>query len=136
MKSYPLPYTVFLERMKSGDLVGLKCRDCSGYVIPPNAVCPECGGAKLEEHLFSKKGTLKTFTIVRVGPTGFQVPYIVALAELAEGPWVMGNVIDIDPNEADMGLIGKNVSIGYRLIANETGEGPDEGVAFTFAVQE
>jgi hypothetical protein len=29
----------------------------------------------------------------------------------------------------------KEVSIGYRLIANETGEGPDEGVAFTFAIQ-
>ena len=136
MKSYPLPYMAFLEGMKSGDLPGLKCRDCSGYIIPPNAVCRDCGSARLEMHSFSKKGTLRTFTIIRVGPTGFQVPYIVALAELAEGPWVMGNVVDIDPAGADMTLIGKPVSIGYRLIANEEGEGPDEGIAFTFTLQE
>ena len=136
MKSYPLPYTEFLERMKSGDLTGLKCLDCSGYIIPPNAVCPECGSSQLETHSFSKNGTLRAFTVIRVGPTGFQVPYIVALAELAEGPWVMGNVIDTDPAKADMALIGKAVSIGYRLINNEDGEGPDEGLAFTFAIQE
>jgi uncharacterized OB-fold protein len=64
------------------------------------------------------------------------VPYIVALAELAEGPWVMGNVIDIDPAKADMALIGKAVSIGYRLIDNQDGEGPDEGLALAFAIQE
>ena len=136
MKSYPLPYSAFLERMKSGDLAGLKCLDCSGYIIPPNAVCPECGSSQLETHSFSKNGTLRAFTVIRVGPTGFPVPYIVALAELAEGPWVMGNVIDIEPAKADMTLIGKAVSIGHRLIANEDGEGPDEGVAFTFAIQE
>jgi len=136
MKSYPLPYTEFVKRMKSGNLTGLKCLDCSGYIIPPNAVCPECGSSQLEIHSFSENGTLRTFTVIRVGPTGFQVPYIVALAELAEGPWVMGNVIDIDPAKADMALIGKTVSIGYRLIANEDGEGPDEGLAFTFAIQE
>jgi hypothetical protein len=136
MKSYPLPYKEFLERMKSGNLTGLRCLDCSGYIIPPNAVCPECGSSQLEIHSFSKNGTLRAFTVIRVGPTGFQVPYIVALAELAEGPWVMGNVIDIDPAKADMALIGKTVSIGYRLIANEDGEGPDEGLAFTFTIQE
>jgi hypothetical protein len=47
----------------------------------------------------------------------------------------MGNVVDIDPAMAAMDLIGKEVSIGYRLIANETGGGPDEGVAFTAAIQ-
>ncbi len=136
MKSYPLPYNAFLERMKSGDLTGLKCLDCTAYIIPPNAVCPECGSSRLETHSFSKNGTLRTFTVIRVGPTGFQVPYVVALAELEEGPWVMGNVVDIDPAKADMALIGKAVSIGYRLIANEDGEGPDEGLAITFAIRE
>ena len=74
------------------------------------------------------------FSDIRVGPTGFQVPYIVALAELEEGPWVLGNVVDIDPAKADMALIGQAVSVGYRLIENEAGEGPDEGVALTFAL--
>jgi acetyl-CoA acetyltransferase len=49
---------------------------------------------------------------------------------------IMGNVVDIDPARADMELIGKAVSIGYRLIDNEAGEGPDEGVAFTFSIRD
>ena len=134
MTAYPLPYKDFLERIKAGELPGLKCLDCSGSIIPPNAVCPECGSSKLEAHSFSKTGVLKTFTIIRVGPTGFQVPYIVALAELAEGAWVMGNLVDVAPEEADMTLIGKEISVGYRLIENKDGEGPDEGVAFTFRI--
>ena len=134
MTSYPLPYTAFLERIKTGELPGLKCQDCSDYIIPPNAVCPACGSSKLAPHSFSRNATLRTFTIIRVGPTGFQVPYIVALAELEEGPWVLGNVVDLDPAEADMALIGQAVSVGCRLIDNKAGEGPDEGVAFTFAL--
>ena len=134
MTAYPLPYTTFLEKAKAGELAGLKCLDCSGYIIPPNAVCPDCGSSQMENHSFSKKGILRTFTIIRVGPTGFQVPYIVALAELREGPWVMGNVVDMDPEKANMNLIGQEVSIGYILIENEAGEGPDEGIAFTFTV--
>jgi hypothetical protein len=35
-----------------------------------------------------------------------------------------------------MSLIGKEVSVGYRLIENKDGEGPDEGVAFTFALKQ
>jgi uncharacterized OB-fold protein len=135
MKSYPLSYATFLEYSKADNLVGLKCLDCSAYIIPPNAVCPDCGSYTLAEHSFSKKGTLRTFTIIRVGPTDFQVPYIVALVELMEGPWVMGNLVEFDPEMADIALIGKEVSIGCRLIANEDGEGPDEGVAFTFTLK-
>ena len=95
-----------------------------------------CGSSQLENHSFSKKGILRTFTIIRVGPTGYQVPYIVALAELAEGPWVMGNVVNIDPDKADTTIIGKEVSIGCLVTNNENGEGPDEGIAFTFVVNE
>lgn len=135
MTAHPLPYNKFLERLKAGELPGLKCLDCQGSIIPPNAVCPECGSSKLTARSLSKKGTLKTFTIIRVGPTGYQVPYIVALAELADGAWIMGNVVDVPAEEADMTLIGKKVSVGYRLLDNKKGEGPDEGFAFTFALE-
>ena len=47
---------------------------------------------------------------------------------------MLDNVVDLPAEEADMALIGKQVSIGYQLIDNKAGEGPDEGVAFTFAI--
>lgn len=135
MVSYPLPYTSFLEQIKTGNLTGLKCLDCSSYIIPPNGVCPDCGSANLETYVFSKKGVLRTFTTIRVGPAGFQVPYIVALAELSEGPWVLGNLEHIDPEKVDITLIGQKVTVGHRLVDNHDGEGPDEGVAFTFRLE-
>ena len=44
----------------------------------------------------------------------------------------VGNEVGIDPDQADMDLIGKEVSIGYQLLPPNDAEGGVEGVAFTF----
>jgi hypothetical protein len=58
---------------------------------------------------------------VNVAPEGRQneVPYIIALVELDEGPWIMGNVIDIDPARATMELIDKKVKVGSRVFPGD-----------------
>lgn len=67
----------------------------------------ECTSEDLDITEISKKGEIKTFTEIKVSPKGFDAPYIVAMVELDEGPWVMGNIIDVDPYKADRELIGK-----------------------------
>jgi hypothetical protein len=36
------------------------------------------------------------------------------MVELDEGPWIMGNLTDIDPNRVTMEIIGKRVKLGPR----------------------
>ena len=68
------------------------------------------------------KGKVQTFTTVNVAPEGREneVPYTIVLVELDEGPWLMGNLIDINPSKATMELIDKRVSLeGHKVFPGD-----------------
>jgi uncharacterized OB-fold protein len=52
----------------------------------------------------------------------------VALVELEDGPSVPGNIIDLDPHQADMSLIGCKVSVGHKLSPAPENQEGIEGV--------
>ena len=65
------------------------------------------------------EGTIRTFTVVRVAPEGMKSPYVVAMVELDEGAWTMGNLVDMNPDEADMALIGRKVRLGSQVVKSD-----------------
>ena len=132
MSKYPLTFNEFKQGLVEGKLLGLRCLDCGQNIIPPGAVCSGCASSRLEVDSFTPKGAIRTFTVIRVGPAGYDVPYIVAMVELQDGPWALGNVVGIDAEQAGMDLIGKEVSVGSKLIPQHTGEGGIEGMALVF----
>jgi uncharacterized OB-fold protein len=69
----------------------------------------------------SGKGSIQTFTTVFVAPEGreAEAPYTVVMVELDEGPWIAGNLIDIDPSKATMELIGKGVKLGHKVFPGD-----------------
>lgn len=72
--------------------------------------------------------------MIRVGPIGFKAPYVVALVELADGPYVLGNLEGLDPNQVTLETIGRRVSVGYRLYPPPDPECGIEGLALTFTL--
>ena len=132
MAKYPLTYNEFRQGLSEGKLLGLKCHACGTYNLPPNGVCTSCGSSDVEVNSFAKKGTIRTFIVIRVAPEGFDPPFIVAMVELEDGPWLVGNVIGVEPENADMELIGKDVAIGYKSLPPIEGEESAERIAFTF----
>ena len=131
--AYPLTHRQFYEGLKTGRLLGLKCRSCGSYTVPPKICCAECGHTELEVQQLSGRGKLRTFTVIRVPPEGFPAPYTVALAELDEGPWLMGNVEGI-PEAVMEDLIGRTVTVGHRIVPPLNYSG-GEGVAVTFRLE-
>jgi hypothetical protein len=129
---YKLTYQRYAEGLKAGKLLGLKCNKCGGYTAPPKKVCMECASEDMEIVELSGRGKVQTFTVIYTAPEGFEPPYIVAEVELEEGPWLMGNMIGINPDEADMSLIGKEVKIGSRTTPGDKFTG-GELVALTFS---
>jgi len=123
-------YIDFYNELKQDKFIGLKCEACGAFIFPLKDFCPECGSEKLKTVEFTKKGEIKTFTIIRVAPEGFHSPYVVAIVELPEGPRIMGN-LDHDPEKADLSLIGKKVVIGWKQVKGDKFSGGD-GVTFTF----
>jgi hypothetical protein len=91
-------------------------------------VCRECAGSDLEITELNGKGKIQTFTTVYVPPEGREEesPYIIALVELDEGPWIMGNLTGTEPAQATMELIGKRVKLGHKVFPGDkysAGEG-------------
>jgi len=83
--------------------------------------CQECTGSNLEVVEMRGKGEIKTFTTVFVAPEGREgeAPYTIVLVELEEGPWITGNLIDIDPTKVGMELIGRKVKIGFKVFPGD-----------------
>jgi hypothetical protein len=84
----------------------------------------------------SGAGKIVTFTQTFVSPQGreCEVPYVITLVELEEGPWIMGNLIDIDPNKINMELIGKKVKLGHKVFPGDTySDGEAARPLFSFA---
>jgi uncharacterized OB-fold protein len=109
----------YQKKLAQDKFMGLSCADCNAVTTPPQAVCCKCGSKDLSAKELSKSAILKTFTVIRVAPEGMNPPYIIALAETDEGPWVMGNLIGIDPEKTDMDLIGKKVSISSQVVKGD-----------------
>lgn len=103
-----------------GRLIIQECRSCSHRQFYPRALCTQCGDEP-EWIDCTGRGTVHTFTIIRqmgMRPFREELPYVVAMIELEEGPLVMGNVTDCDPETVE---IGAPVSVHFVRAADDVG---------------
>jgi len=109
------------EALKQNRLLGLKCKACGALTVPPKMACRQCGSFDMEVVEVKTTGKIRTFTTVFVGAEGreSEVPYIIVIVELDEGPWLMGNLDGIDPKTASMDLIGKKVKMGNKVFPGD-----------------
>ena len=133
---YKLTFQQYNEALKGNRLLGLKCRDCGVINVPPTMVCRKCTSPDMEIVELTGKGKIQTFTSVNVAPEGREdeVPYIIVLVELDEGPWIMGNLEGIDPAVATMEtVIGKRVKMGHKVFPGDKySAGDGAGPLFSF----
>lgn len=125
---YALTFERYLKGLEQGKFLGLRCKKCRAVTFPPLGVCRDCKGTELERCELGGEGVIRTFTVIRVAPEGRKPPYVVAMAALDEGPWVLGNLEGVNPDEADMGLIGKRVRLGRRSVKGDAYSGGDAQV--------
>jgi uncharacterized OB-fold protein len=98
----PLPESEpFWEGAKSHKLVLPKCASCGKVRFPPANHCPACGSAEAEWTELSGEGRVFSFvTYRRLYNKGWEgeLPYVVAVIELKEGPRILSAVTGIDPD--------------------------------------
>jgi acetyl-CoA acetyltransferase/uncharacterized OB-fold protein len=97
----------------------LRCRSCRWIIHPPRPVCSRCRSREVALEDLSGRGTVVTYTInhQRWMP-GLEVPYTIAIVELAEqrGLRLTTNLIDVAP--ADV-TIGMPVHVQFRKMSDE-----------------
>ncbi|MFC1942158.1 Zn-ribbon domain-containing OB-fold protein [Chloroflexota bacterium] len=118
---YKLISKEYNEALKQNKLLGLKCQACGAITVPPKMVCQQCASPDIEIMELKGNGKIRTFTTVYVAPEGLEseVPYVIVMVELDEGPWIMGNLGGIDPTQATMELISKKVKMGHKVFAGD-----------------
>jgi uncharacterized OB-fold protein len=105
---------VYWQGCSEGRLLLQKCAPCGHVQFYPRLLCTACGGEQLDWHEASGKGIVKSFTIIRRAVSAAyeaDVPYVVALIELAEGPTMMSNVVGC---EVETVAIGMPVGVAFE----------------------
>ena len=114
---YSSAYHRFLGEKK---LKGSKCENCGHISVPPQPVCPECQGSKMELVEMKGKGKLAAYTVIAVGAPlmveeGFdkENQYCSGVVELDEGAKVTARILGVDVTEPERIRIGIPVVAEY-----------------------
>ena len=118
---YKIDFRTYSEALKRNQLLGLKCQGCGAVTCPPTLVCQQCTVSDQEIIELSGKGEIKTFTTTHVAPLGREVeaPYMIVIVALEEGPWITGNLTDMDPAKVNMDIIGRKVTLRHKVFPGD-----------------
>ena len=115
----PNPDTeLFWQGCGRGELLLQRCLSCRSYRHPPSPICDSCLSSENEWVAASGQGTVYSFVIVRESLRGwkFEVPYVVAIIELAEGRHMLSNVVGIPVEHVQIGM---RVNVFFEQITDE-----------------
>ena len=85
-------------------LVLPRCDACATVIWYPRAFCPECSSFDIQWFDASGRGTIYSYTVNRRGQGDYRdMAYVLAYVELDEGPRVMTNIVDCDPDSVRVG---------------------------------
>jgi uncharacterized OB-fold protein len=96
----------FWDAAGEGRLVLPRCDMCATVIWYPRAFCPACGSSSVSWIDAAGTGYVYSCTVVRKGQGAYReaAPYVVAYVELDEGPRMMTNVVDCDPDAVAIGM--------------------------------
>ncbi|MQA96646.1 MAG: DNA-binding protein [Streptosporangiales bacterium] len=108
-KPVPVPTPVtrpFWEGTKEGELRVQKCDACGKHIFYPRPGCPFCGAADPSWVVATGRARLESYVINHLPGPGFKddVPYVIAIVTLEEGPRMMTNLVGVDPDPAKLTL--------------------------------
>jgi len=111
----------FWQGTRERRLLVQRCRECERRWWTPQYACPECLSESYEWTECSGRGTLYSYSVVHrpVDPSAWsesELPYVVAVVELAEGPHMLTNVVGCEPSELRVGL---PVAVSFERATDE-----------------
>ena len=95
------------EALARHELYFQRCRDCGTKRLYARAVCTSCMSSATGWVRASGRGRVYTFTVTHQNQApGFreELPYVLALVELDEGPRLMTNVVGCAPDAVRIGM--------------------------------
>lgn len=109
----------YWNSLSKGKFFLKKCSNCTKFHFYPRSICPHCYSDKTEWVEASGRGEIYSYTIARrpAGPAYSQdVPYIVAIVDLQEGPRMMSNIVTDRIGDVK---IGTRVEVTLEAVTDE-----------------
>jgi len=97
----------FWEYLKSGELRLQRCAQCGEMSHPPKTMCAACHSFDFEWVPASGRGTVYSYIITRqpIHPALVDyTPFATVQVELEEGPIMTSNLIDVPPDDIQIGM--------------------------------
>ncbi|MBC8188716.1 MAG: Zn-ribbon domain-containing OB-fold protein [Proteobacteria bacterium] len=112
MSARPIPPTSALtqpywDAAGRGQMTVQRCEQCEHRPFPPRATCPSCGGSSLSWSPVSGRAKVYSYTVAYRAPHpvfAAQLPLVVAIVELEEGPRMVTNIVGCDPADVEVGM--------------------------------
>ncbi|MFL6119653.1 bifunctional MaoC family dehydratase N-terminal/OB-fold nucleic acid binding domain-containing protein [Actinophytocola sp.] len=95
----------FWEGTAQGELRIQQCGGCGALRHPPGPMCPRCNETKPGHLVASGLGEIYSYVVHHHPPVpGHTLPFVIALVELEEGVRLLAELVDVDPEEVEVGL--------------------------------
>jgi len=112
----------FWEYCKKHELRMQYCKNCTEWIWYPKPWCPKCGKREsIEWRKLSGKGIVYSFTVIRQvidNSSAFQadLPFVIGLIELEEGPRIYSNILGVKLEEVK---IEDRVELTFEDVTDE-----------------
>jgi len=100
-----------------GELLLQRCHACTTTYFPPQAFCPACSSDDVDIVRAAGTGTLHSYVITHLAAPGFEAPYVLAVVELDEGPRLLTNLVDVEP-DPDTLVLDTPVEVGFEAVGD------------------
>lgn len=113
----------FFDSAARGELLIKRCPNDATVLGPQARTCPSCASTNLEPFVARGVGRLVSWAVVHRSPLpalAGAVPYVTAIVELAEGPWLSVRLIGADPAAL---RVGDEVGVDFVRSGEETEPG-------------
>jgi uncharacterized OB-fold protein len=84
----------FRDGLAGGDLLIHCCRQCGTFAEPRAVTCPACGSVELDA--VAASGRARVISATRTRARGEDAGRTFVIAQLEEGPWWWGEVVDAE----------------------------------------
>lgn len=111
----------FWEGTAAGELRIQRCEECGRLRHPPGPLCPSCGAARPTGRtgyaVSTGRGEVYSYVVHHHPPVpGRELPFVVALVSLEEGVRMLGELVDVEPEEVRIGL---PVEVTFQRVDDE-----------------
>ena len=97
----------FWQACREDHFILQRCSRCHSFWFPPSPLCPECLSEDWAWEQASGRGSIFSYVVMhRVYHPGFasDVPYLLAVVELEEGPRFLSNIVGCENKDPRVGL--------------------------------